>query len=278
MTEKTDAAKKAEAYYDSPEANEFYQTIWGGQDIHVGIYRDDMEPIADASHRTVETMATWLAGIDDTSHILDLGSGYGGSARYLADKFGCHVTCLNVSKTQNEINRKLTANMGLTDRVRVVHGNFEDIPEPSNNFDAIWSQDALLHSGNRRRVLEEVRRVLIKGGQFVFTDPMQSDNCPDGVLQPILKRIHLSTLASFAFYHAELNTLDFNRYATKNMTNQLRMHYYRVGEALKDRYDEALQLSGQTYVDNMLKGLQHWINGADNDYLTWGMMDYRLTT
>jgi sarcosine/dimethylglycine N-methyltransferase len=57
----------------------------------------------------------------------------------------------------------------------------------------------------------------------------------------------------------------------------LRMHYSRVGQALKDRYDEAVKLSGQTYVDNMIKGLQHWVDGADRGYLAWGIMDYRLT-
>ena len=34
---------------------------------------------------------------------------------------------------------------------------------------------------------------------------------------------------------------------------------------------------GQTYVDNMIKGLQHWVDGADRGYLAWGIMDYRLT-
>jgi len=269
--------KKAEAYYNSHEANAFYQTIWGGQDIHIGIYRDDNEPIVDASHRTVETMATWLSGIDETSHILDLGSGYGGGARYLANQFGCQVSCLNLSETQNAINRKLTANKGLSDRVHVVHGDFENIPEPSNKFDAIWSQDALLHSEDRCQVLEEVRRVLIKGGQFILTDPMQSDNCPDLVLQPILDRIQLSSLASFGFYHAELTTRSFKKANTEDLTDHLRIHYDRVGQALKNRYDEAVALSGQTYVDNMIKGLQHWVDGAHRGYLAWGIMDYRLT-
>jgi cyclopropane fatty-acyl-phospholipid synthase-like methyltransferase len=277
MTTKSEAVERAEAYYDSSEADAFYQTIWGGQDIHIGVYRDDSEPIADASRRTVETMAALLTSVNETSRILDLGAGYGGSAHYLADRFGCRVTCLNLSETQNALNRTLTAEAGLTDRVRVVHGDFENIPEPDDSFDIVWSQDAILHSGNRPRVLDEVRRVLVSGGQFIFTDPMQSDSCPDGVLQPILDRIQLSTLASFGFYRAELGASGFEESNTEDLTDQLRMHYWRVGRALKDRYDEAVALSGQTYVDNMIKGLQHWVDGADRGYLAWGIMDYRLT-
>ena len=276
-TAKSEAVERAEAYYDSSEADAFYQTIWGGQDIHIGLYRDEQEPITDASRRTVETMARHLGDVESRTRILDLGAGYGGSARYLADRFACHVTCLNLSETQNALNRKLTEEAGLTDLVDVVHGDFENIPEPDDSYDIIWSEDAILHSGHRTRVLDEVRRVLIPGGQFLFTDPMQSDDCPEGVLQPILDRIQLSTLASFGFYRKELTARGFEEAITDTLTHQLRMHYWRVGEALKARYDEAVSLSGQTYVDNMIKGLQHWVNGADKGYLAWGIMNYRLT-
>jgi cyclopropane fatty-acyl-phospholipid synthase-like methyltransferase len=277
-TNKSEAVERAEAYYDSSEADAFYQTIWGGQDIHIGIYKSDNEPIAEASRRTVETMANRLGAVDRTTRILDLGAGYGGSGRYLADRFGCSVTCLNVSKTQNALNQELTAKAGLTDLVNVVHGDFENIPEADASFDIVWSQDAILHSGNRTRVLDEVARVLVPGGQFIFTDPMQSDTCPDGVLQPILDRIQLINLSSFDFYHTELSTRGFEETDREHLTDQLRMHYLRVGQALQDHYEEAIKLSGKTYVDNMIKGLQHWVDGADKGYLAWGIMDYRLST
>jgi sarcosine/dimethylglycine N-methyltransferase len=280
MTTKSATVERAEAYYDSSEADAFYQTVWGGQDIHIGIYLNDDEPIAEASRRTVETMAdriTKITAIDETTRILDLGAGYGGSARYLADRFGCRVTCLNLSETQNALNLKLTEDAGLSDRIRVVHGDFENVPEPDDSFDIIWSQDAILHSGDRPRVLDEVCRVLVDDGRFIFTDPMQSDDCPDGVLQPILDRIQLSTLASFSFYRTELERRGFREVAVEPLTDQLRTHYSRVGQNLQDHYDEAVKRSGQTYVDNMIKGLQHWVDGADRGYLAWGIMDYRLT-
>ena len=277
MRNSSDAVARAEVYYDSTEADAFYKTIWGGEDIHIGLYESEDEPIADASRRTVATMADRIAGAGADIRILDLGAGYGGAARYLADRFGCHVTCLNLSETQNDLNRELTAKAGLGDLVKVVHGDFENIPEPDNSYDVVWSQDAILHSGNRTRVLDEVRRVLVDGGQFIFTDPMQSDGCPEGVLQPILDRIQLSTLASFAFYRKELTARGFREAGSEDLTDHLRMHYWRVGQSLKDRYDKAVSLSGKTYVDNMIAGLQHWVDGADRGYLAWGIMDYRLT-
>ena len=41
---KSNAVAQAEAYYDSPDADSFYFTIWGGEDIHIGMYKDDNEP------------------------------------------------------------------------------------------------------------------------------------------------------------------------------------------------------------------------------------------
>jgi ubiquinone/menaquinone biosynthesis C-methylase UbiE len=138
-------------------------------------------------------MTERLGDIGRGTRILDLGAGYGGAACFLAEHYGCDVTCLNLSETQNTLNRKLTAEAGLADCIAVVRGDFESIPEKDDSLDVVWSLDAILHSVNRRRVLDEVRRVLRPGGRFIFTDPMQPDDCPNGVLQPILDNIKLAT-------------------------------------------------------------------------------------
>ena len=275
MTNRSDAVERAEEYYDSAESDAFYKTIWGGEDIHIGLYRSESETIADASRRTVEEMAKRIQVCGPNTRIMDLGAGYGGSARYLAKTFGCKVTCLNLSETQNTRNRELTAQAGLDDLVSVVHGDFENIPDTDDSYDVVWSQDAILHSGRRERVLDEVARILAPHGQLVFTDPMQSDYCPDGVLQPILDRIQLSTLGSFRFYREKLAARGFQEESIEDLTDQLRNHYFRVGQALRKNYDQAVELSGKTYVNNMLKGLQHWVDGADKGYLAWGIMDFR---
>ena len=90
--------------------------------------------------------------------------------------FGCDAVCLNISETQNDTNRVKNRQQGLAERIGVVHGVFEDIPEEAGRHDVVWSQDAILHSDQRDRVLEEVWRVLKPGGYFVFTDPMQADD------------------------------------------------------------------------------------------------------
>src|SRR5699024_5127838 len=104
--------------------------------------------------RTVARMAE-LAGdsLFPGAKVLDIGGGFGGSARYLAEHYGAHVVSLNLSEVQNERARRMSAERGLEDKVTIVDGDFENIPYDSDSFDIVWSQDALLHSGNRSRVL-----------------------------------------------------------------------------------------------------------------------------
>ena len=199
--------KTAQDYYNSDDADNFYYHVWGGEDIHIGIYESLMQDIASASQSTIDAMAAQcLVTFVPQTRVLDVGAGYGGAARALAGKYGCHVTCLNLSEVQNLRNRSMNAQQELTDRIAVVDGSFEDIPFPAASFDLAWSQDAILHSGRRSMVLAEVDRVLKPGGEFIFTDPMQADDCPDGVLQSVLDRIHLDTLGSVSYTHLTLPT------------------------------------------------------------------------
>src|SRR5690606_12753672 len=194
------AVRTAQTYYDSDDADNFYYHVWGGEDIHIGLYESATEDIRTASRRTVEALAGKLANLRPGARVLDAGAGYGGAARLLAERSGAQVVCLNLSEAQNERNREFTRAAGLADRIDVQQGSFERIPFGEREFDVVWSQDSFLHSAARETVLREIDRVLKPGGEVIFTDPMQADDCPPGVLAPVLERLHLESLGSFAFY------------------------------------------------------------------------------
>ena len=271
MSSSDQATQVARDYYNSSDADRFYAQVWGGEDIHVGMYESPNEPIRSASHRTVEFLANRLENINGSSRVLDLGSGYGGAARYLAGRFGCSVTCLNLSEVENDRNRELTHQAGLTESIRVVDGSFDDLPFADQCFDFAWSQDAILHSGNPAQVFREVDRVLCSPGQFVMTDPMQSDDCPDGVLQPILDRLHLSDLGSPQKYQAFASSLGWKDCGYIDHTMQLVQHYSSVLRKTEELEASLIGNISSDYLARMKKGLAHWIAGGKSGHLAWGV-------
>lgn len=265
----------ARSYYNSNDADRFYATIWGGEDIHIGLYEHDTDTIFDASRKTVMKMASMVKNLGPTTRVLDIGSGYGGSARYLIEHYGCHVSCLNLSETQNARNRELNARSNYSLVMNVVDGNFEEIPTPNESVDVVWSQDAILHSGDRAKVFQEVNRVLAQGGQFIFTDPMQSEQCPKDALQPILNRIHLDSLGSVGIYKEMLVDLGFKELEIFDLSEQLHRHYARVLEEVHAHQWNLLKVCSEDYIERMKTGLQHWIDGGTNGHLTWGILHFQ---
>ncbi len=271
----SDVTNTAREYYNSHDADNFYFTIWGGEDIHVGLYASDDEPIFDASRRTVQTMAERLGKLDASTRILDVGAGYGGAARYLASTYGSQVVALNLSEVENERDRQMNLEQGLSEQVEVVDGSFDNIPYPDASFDVVWSQDAILHSDERTKVLQEIARVLKPGGQVVFTDPMQADDCPKGVLKPILERIHLATLGSPGFYLETAKQVGLIDQGYEDHTPQLARHYGRVLQETEQRDAEINKVVSREYIERMKKGLRHWVEGGKNGHLAWGIFHFR---
>ena len=92
MAKPSAAVETAKNYYDSADADTFYTLIWGGEDIHIGLYQGANDDIAH--------MAKQLS-VKPKAHILDLGSGFGSALRCLASNHGAHVTALNLSSVGN---------------------------------------------------------------------------------------------------------------------------------------------------------------------------------
>ena len=143
-------------------------------------------------------------------------------------------------------------------------------------YDIVWMQDALLHSNNKPKVFEEVARVLKPRGRFIFTDPMQSDDCPDGVLQPVLNRIHLQEMGSVIRYRHLASKVGLE---TCNDKNKCQNNWYfitaRFLNTLKAKFDQIRNQANEAYLNNMMIGLQHWIDAGQKGYLNWAILQFQ---
>ncbi len=133
----------------------------------------------------------------------------------------------------------------------------------------------MLHSSDKTRVLEEAVRLLKPGGDFIFTEPMVADECPASVLDPILERAHLESMASPGFYRSEIGRMGLEETDFEDHSSQVATHYTRVRQELERREEEFSGLMSREYITQMKTGLDHWVEGANNGYVFWGIFHFR---
>lgn len=104
------------------------------------------------------------------SEVVDLCAGLGGPARYLAHRYGADVTGIELTPARVAGAAELSRRVGLDSQVRVLEGNVMDLPLPDAGYDAVVSQEALLHLPDIARAFTEAYRVLRPGGRFAFTN------------------------------------------------------------------------------------------------------------
>jgi SAM-dependent methyltransferase len=121
------------------------------------------------------------AGLGPSTRVLDLGSGVGGPARYLAVTFGCQVTGVDLSPDLVDAAIYLTARCGLSNRVTFQIGDALNPPFENAAFDAVFLQHVAMNIEDRAALYRQVHRILAPGARLATYDVV----CRDGdVLYP----------------------------------------------------------------------------------------------
>lgn len=111
-----------------------------------------------------------LAGIDASTRVLDVGSGIGGPARFLAESRGCSVVGIDLTAEYCRLATALTARTGLVDKVSFQAANALELPFADASFDVAWTQHVAMNIGDRPKLYGEMFRVLKSGGRIAFHD------------------------------------------------------------------------------------------------------------
>jgi len=111
-----------------------------------------------------------LAGISADTSVLDVGSGVGGPARFLAATHGCRVTGLDLSEAFVDAARYLTGRTGQSAQVSFQTGSALELPFDDGRFDIVLLQHVAMNIFDRTQLYREIRRVLKSGGRFATFD------------------------------------------------------------------------------------------------------------
>lgn len=112
------------------------------------------------------------------SRVLDVGCGLGGSARYLAENFGCHVSGIDLTHEYVMTAQALTERVGLTNRLAFHCASALELPFSAGIFDLAWTEHVQMNVADKTRFYGEIARVLRPGARLLFHDIFEGSNRP----------------------------------------------------------------------------------------------------
>ena len=159
-------------------------------------------------------------GINSKMTILEIGSGIGGPARYIANETEATVIALELQSDQNEIALDLTERCGLSNNVKHVCGDFLTYDWEGKKFDAIVSWLTLYHIYEHKILLQKCFDFLKPEGFFYAEDLFSRQPFNKEELSELLKNIYGKYLPDIDTYKSEIKKIGFNLIFCQDMSDK----------------------------------------------------------
>jgi SAM-dependent methyltransferase len=239
-------------------------------DLYRGYYSHFTDPVSDAIRK--ETFGTdigqnsWLT-VDEyerllpslelaaEGHILEVASGSGGPALYLARATGCRVTGIDADESGVATATQMAASVGESERVQFRVANATAaLPFANDSFDGLVCIDAMNHFPNRLAVLREWHRVLRAGRRALFTDPVVITGPVTNDELAVRSSIGLFLFVPSGLNERLIEQAGFRLIRQEDVTDNAALVAGRWHGARKAHRDELLQIEGE----ERFEGLQRF--------------------
>ena len=278
---------QAKEYYDSNDAQTFYQGVWGKETVHLGRYdllssQDQQQELsvmeqifkAQALHQQefLTLIRRHMGSIQPKFRIVDFGCGYGGLLRRLYDMgvvwsaIGCDISTKMCTQA-----RQFNIQHGSDAHITILEESYLNTSIPDDTADLVISMESMLHVGPHRhhRVVREASRILRPGGWFIFTDIMERDDVDPDEMQPIYDRIRLTSMGTVSNYKDAMAEAGFTSIRFLPHSSNISIHYGNVLQLLSEK-GTSIGLSPEFFT-KMEHGLRVWRDMASN-HLEWGFI------
>jgi SAM-dependent methyltransferase len=147
---------------------------------------DDLKPV-DEFHTgglvATEALLEQLQ-IEPETRVLDIGSGIGGTARYVAQHFGARVVGVDLTQEYVETARYLSKAVELGELTHFQAGSATDLPVMDETFDVALMLHVGMNIEDKAALFRSAARALCPGGQFGIFDIMLSGDA-SGMQYPV---------------------------------------------------------------------------------------------
>lgn len=194
-------------HYDT--LSSFYQMLWGPH-MHHGYWEGGESP-AEAQVKLVRELASRL-DIAPEHRVLDIGSGLGGSACWLAKTFGCSVLGLTLGAAQVQAAQKHAADEKVSDRVSFREHDANCLDTLTESFDRIWIVECSEHIHDKQTFFNDCARLLQPGGRLGLCAWLRGDADGPGheqLVQQLSETLLCPTLFTMGEQISALETAGF---------------------------------------------------------------------
>jgi cyclopropane fatty-acyl-phospholipid synthase-like methyltransferase len=144
---------------------------WVLAEIRQETYGEDIGQNSWITADEFDTFYSWL-NLSAGDHVLEIASGSGGPALYLAKKFKCQITGLDINEEGIKTANQSAVNAGIANAAFQLANADERLPFNDETFDAVICMDSMNHFRDRLSYFREWHRVLKTGQRALFTDPV----------------------------------------------------------------------------------------------------------
>ena len=231
------------------------------------------------TNKRLLTTLDWFRPVTKDSLVLDLGSGHGGLSHEVAERFGCKVIGVNISPEQNKMNMEEAARLGVGELVDVKLANFnEGLPQDwTEKFTHVMSCEVLCHAADKDALFQEIKRVLVPGGAFVFTDIMGADGADEKVLKDFTDRNATSKMARPSEYLAQLDKNGLIEPSFYNFSSHLVFYFQSMLDQVnKHKEDMMKEGVAEAYLANWIESLTSRVQiQKEHKVFAWGFFGCR---
>ena len=167
-------------------------------------------------------------GLTPDQHVLDVGCGLGGTARFAATRYGCHITGIDLTEEYVTTGQVMCDWVGLGDRVSLRQGSALAMSFEADTFDGTYMLHVGMNIDDKRQLCAEVHRVLRPGACFGIYDVMRTGEGELAYPVPWAATPETSAVHSLDDYRVALRAAEFTITAERNRRDFAREFFAKL--------------------------------------------------
>lgn len=235
---------------------------------------DQLYPFDQLHYHGIDAVraAAGLIGLGKDRRVLEIGSGLGGPARYLAQTVGCHVTALELQQDLHEVAAELTQRCGLAKRVVHVRGDALTHPLEVGGFDAAVSWLAVHHIPERPRLMERLFQTVKPGGRIYLEDLVVREAFSREAFVQMRTLLFGVSLTDAEGLAQDLDDAGFDEIDMTDMTASWTTFSASRAKAFRDGYARHARVHGETIATR----LEHFFTAVERLFAGGSLGGVRL--